>query len=201
MSVDNSTSTRQPQGRVRWRRFAIVAVPAVAVAGVLVGLTAEGAIASSFSVSGTEYTVKASELDGSGFVQFANELPQTGNPNPLPVIESGITSAQLTNLCQSVSVGPITIRLTAGNVGTPVQANNLIVDASSQTGSEADFTNIVIGQDATTLTGGPATGPQAGAFGEQAQSVVIKNLDQNTWLTSAGTFDLPNLGLGFGSAC
>lgn len=198
MSVDNAAKQQQ-QGKVRWRRFAIVAVPAVAVAGVLVGLTAEGAIASSFSVSGTEYTVKASELDGSGFVQFANELPQDGKT--LPVIESGITSAQLTNLCQSVSVGPLTVRLTAGNAGTPVQANNLIVDAGSQTGSEADFTNIVIGQDATTLTGGPATGPQAGAFGEQAQSVVIKNLNQSTWLTSAGTFDLPNLSLGFGSAC
>ena len=43
MSVDSSRA----QGKVKWRRFAIVAVPAVAIAGILVGLTAEGALASS----------------------------------------------------------------------------------------------------------------------------------------------------------
>jgi hypothetical protein len=185
---------------VRWRRFAIAAVPAVAVAGVLIGLTAEGAIASSFSVSGAEYTVTASQLSGSGFVQFGTALPQ-GNKQ-VPVIESGIASAHLTNLCQSVSV-PLfgTIRLTAGNAGTPASASNLIVDAQSQTGSEAIFKNITIGQDASTLNEDGATTGQAGTFGEQATGITINNLVQNTWLTTAGTFTLPNLSLGFGSNC
>lgn len=200
MSVDNNTGTGRMQGRVRWRRFAIAAVPAVAIAGVLVGLTTEGAIASSFSVSGTEYTVKATQLNGSGFVQFGTALPQ-GNKQ-IPVIESGIASARLTNLCQSVSV-PLfgTIRLTAGNAGTPASASNLIVDAQSQTGSQAIFHNITIGQDASTLNEDGTTVGQAGSFGQQATGVTIDNLDQNTWLTTAGTFTLPNLSLGFGSAC
>jgi hypothetical protein len=201
MSVDNSATTRHSQGKVRWRRFAIAAVPAIAIAGVLVGLTAEGAIASSFSVSGTEYTVTASQLSGSGFVQFGTALPQGGKQ--LPVIESGIASAQLTNLCQSVSV-PLfgTIRLTAGTAsGSPVSASNLIVDASGQTGSQAVFRNITIGQDASTLNEDGDTTGTAGAFGEQASSVTITNLVQKTWLTTAGTFTLPNLSLGFGSAC
>ncbi|HSZ38858.1 MAG TPA: DUF6230 family protein [Trebonia sp.] len=199
MSVDNS-SRGPAQGRVRWRRFAIAAVPAVAVAGVLIGLTAEGAIASSFSVSGAEYTVTASQLSGSGFVQFGTALPQ-GNKQ-VPVIESGIASARLTNLCQSVSV-PLfgTIRLTAGDAGTPASASNLIVDAQSQTGSQAVFKNITIGQDASTLNEDGATTGQAGSFGEQASGITIDNLVQNTWLTTAGTFTLPNLSLGFGSSC
>lgn len=199
MSVE-TTSKGHPQGRVRWRRFAIAAVPAVAIAGVLVGLTAKGAIASSFSVSGTEYTVTATQLAGNGFVQFGTALPQ-GNKQ-IPVIESGIASARLTNLCQSVSV-PLfgTIRLTAGNAGTPASASNLIVDAQSQTGSEAVFKNIAIGQDASTLDEDGTTTGQAGSFGEQASGITITNLNQRTWLTTAGTFTLPNLGLGFGSAC
>jgi hypothetical protein len=200
MSVENNSHTGRTQGRVRWRRFAIAAVPAVAIAGVLVGLTAKGAIASSFSVSGQEYTVTATQLDGSGFVQFGNVLPQGGKS--LPVIESGIASAKLQNLCQSVKV-PLfgTIRLSAGTGSTPASASNLIVDAQSQTGSEAIFKNIAIGQDAGTLDEDGATTGQAGSFGEQADSVQINNLVQNTWLTTAGTFTLPDLSLGFGSGC
>ena len=74
MSAEGSTSRFHVPGKTRWRRFAIVAVPAVAIAGVLVGLTAEGAIASSISVSGEEYTVKASQLSGTGFEQFGGEV-------------------------------------------------------------------------------------------------------------------------------
>jgi len=200
MSVDNS-SRGPTQGRVRWRRFAIAAVPAVAIAGVLIGLTAKGAIASSISISGTEYTVTATQLSGNGFVQFGTVLPQ-GNKQ-IPAIESGIASARLTNLCQSVPIPLLgtNIRLTAGNAGTPASASNLIVDAQSQTGSEAIFHNISIGQDAGTLGEDGTTVGQPGSFGEQADNVTIDNLVQNTWLTTAGTFTLPNLSLGFGQGC
>ena len=65
----------------------------------------------------------------------------------------------------------------------------------SQTAGSATFSNISIGQDAGTM-GGPA-----GTFGEQAGSVTINNLVQKTWYTTAGTFTLPNLSLGFGASC
>jgi hypothetical protein len=200
MSVDNSSGA-PAQGRVRWRRFAIAAVPAVVIAGVLIGLTAKGAIASSISVSGTEYTVTATQLSGTGFVQFGTVLPQ-GNKQ-IPAIESGIASARLTNLCQSIPIPLLgtNIRLTAGDAGTPASASNLIVDAQSQTGSEAVFHNITIGQDAGTLGEDGTTVGQPGSFGEQADGVTIDNLVQSTWLTTAGTFTLPNLSLGFGSGC
>ena len=79
MSAEGSTSRFHVPGKTRWRRFAIVAVPAVAIAGVLVGLTAEGAIASSISVSGEEYTVKASQLSGTGFEQFGGRSATPGD--------------------------------------------------------------------------------------------------------------------------
>jgi hypothetical protein len=41
----------------------------------------------------------------------------------------------------------------------------------------------------------------SGGFGQQADSVTIDNLKQNTWLTTAGTFTLPGFNLTFGNAC
>ena len=187
------------QGRVKWRRFAIVAVPAVIVAGTLIGLTAEGAIASSISVSGQQYLITASKLTGTGFEQFGGQISSaSGNQ---PVIISAIHSATLTNLCQSVTIGPVTLHLTAGGSGNPVEADNLIVDASGQTGSEATFHNISIGLDAGSLSEDPGTTGTAGGFGQQADSMEIDNLVQHTWLTTAGTFTLPDLSLGFGGTC
>ena len=199
MSGEGSTSRFHVPGKVRWRRFAIVAVPAVAIAGVLVGLTAQGAIASSISVSGEEYTVTASQLTGTGFEQFGGEVSNAKGPQP--VVVSAINRAKLTDLCQAVTIGPVTLRLTAGDAGTPASADNLIVDASGQTGSVATFTNISIGLDAGTLTEDPGTTGAAGGFGEQADTVTIDNLNQDTWLTTAGTFTLPDLRLGFGGGC
>ena len=188
-----------PQGRVKWRRFAMVAVPAVIVAGALIGLTAEGAIASSISVSGEQYLITASKLTGTGFEQFGGTV--TNGSGSQPVIISAIHSATLTNLCQSVTIGPITLHLTAGGGGTPVSAQNLIVDASGQTGSEAVFHNISIGLDAGTLNEDPGADGSSGGFGQQADSMEIDNLVQHTWLTTAGTFTLPDLSLGFGGSC
>ena len=192
MSVSNSSTSAR--GKVSWRRFAVVAIPAVAVAGVLVGLTAEGALASSISVSGQEFTITADQLAGTGFAQFGGALPNSSG-GQTPVIVSSIKNATLTKLCQSVSVFGMTVHLTAGGNGTPVSASNLVVDANDQTASSAVFTNISIGQDAGTL-GGPA-----GTFGEEADQVTIDNLVQHTWYTTAGTFTLPNLSLGFGGSC
>lgn len=200
MSVENGSGTTHAPGKVRWRRFAIVALPAAAIAALLIGLTSQGAIASSISVSGQEFLVTASELTGTGFEQFGGSVANANGSQP--VIVSGINSAKLYHLCQSVKVGPVILRLTAGDSASdPVTASNLIVDASDQTGSEAVFKNIAIGQDAGTLDEDGTTTGQAGSFGEQARSVQITNLNQNTWLTTAGTFTLPNLSLGFGSHC
>lgn len=197
---DEDSKTRHPaHGRVRWRRFAIVAVPAVAIAGTLVGLTAQGAIASSISVSGQEFLVTASQLNGTGFEQFGGQV--TGAAGTQPVVVSAIHSASLANLCQSVTVGPVTLRITAGGGGNPVTADNLIVDASGVGGSEAIFHNITIGQDAGTLSEDPGAAGQPGGFGQQADSVTINNLVQHTWLTTAGTFTLPGLSIGFGGSC
>lgn len=206
MSVeDPSPGTPEPRptqhvrvattGRVRWRRFAILMVPAAAVAAVLVALTATGSIAASISVSGSAFEVTSTQLRGTGFEQFGSIAAQpTGAQHP--VVVSVIRNATLQSLCQSVKVGPFTLVLRAGTGSTPVSADNLVVDADQLSGN-ATFTNISIGQDAGTLTEVPGTSGPSGGFGEQADTIVINNLRQHTWLTTAGTFTLPGLSLGF----
>jgi hypothetical protein len=200
MSAKHQLSGLATTGRVKWKRLAVVILPAAAIAAILIGFTAEGAIAANVSVSGQQFLVTATQLNGTGFEQFGSEVNATGSGTQ-PVIVSGIGSATLTSLCQAVKAGPITMRLTAGQGSMPVQATNLIVDASSLGGSQAVFHNITIGQDAGTLTATPGTAGSSGGFGEQAATITIHNLVQHTWLTTAGTFTLPGLNLSFGGSC
>ncbi|HWG65533.1 MAG TPA: DUF6230 family protein [Streptosporangiaceae bacterium] len=188
-------------GRVRWKRFAVLFLPAMVAAGTLVGLTAEGVLAASISVSGSAFEVSSTQLQGTGFEQFGGVVQEKNGVKHLVAI-SAIGHATLANLCQSVSVPgtSLTMRLTAGSGGTPASATNLIVDADHLAGN-ATFHNITIGQDASTLTEVPGVGGQPGSFGQQATAVTIDNLRQHTWLTTAGTFKLPGLSLGFGSKC
>lgn len=206
MSVENpppetpATPPAQPArvaitGKVRWRRSAILMIPATAVAAVLVGLTATGSIAASVSVSGSAFEVTSAQLRGTGFEQFGSIVAQaSGTQHPVTV--SVIRNATLQSLCQSVAVGPFALVLRAGGGSTPVSADNLVIDADQLSGN-ATFTNIAIGQDAGTLTDVPGTTGASGGFGEQADTIVITNLRQHTWLTTAGTFTLPGLSLSF----
>jgi hypothetical protein len=171
-------------------------VPALAAAGAIVVGMANGAIAASFAVSGSTFKVSADTLDGTGFVQYGGvAVDKAGNQHPVAV--SGIKNASLSNLCQSVVVPgtPISLVIRAGRGGTPATASDLLIDMTQLSG-DATFTNISIGQDASTLTKGPANAVGvAGGFGQQADRVVITNLKQVAWSTSAGTFTLNGLDL------
>jgi len=193
------------QGRVRWRRFAAIMAPAIALAGVLVVLTAQSVLAVSFSISGTPFIVAARQLKGQGFEQFGvldtsvlKVLP--GNTNQIILTANAIRSATISHLCQSVTIGGLTLRITAGDGSTPVTATNLVVDADQLRGN-ASFTHITIGQDASTLTEVPGVRGPAGDFAQQAATVTIDNLFQHAYATTAGTFTLPGFSLRFGGSC
>jgi hypothetical protein len=199
-------------GGVRWKRFGgMIAVTGVVTAG-MVALTASGVLAANFSISGMPFTVTATNLHGDGFEQYAtldNMIPNSPNQGDtggqLVLIVSAINQAQLTNLCQSVSLGGINLKITAGDNGHKVQARALVVDSDLITG-DADFTNINVGQDASTFdkVTDPATGKTIkggeGVFGQQADTVDINNLRQNNYATTAARFTLPHLRMAFTSS-
>lgn len=182
-------------GRTNWRRFAVaVGVPTVVAGGLIVAL-ANGALAASFSVSGTQFKLSATELDGTGFTQYSGAL-STASGSQIPAAMSGINSADIHGLCQSVAAGPIVLRIEAGNdPANPAHADNLLIGMSQLSG-DATFQHITIGQDASTLTAdGATTHGGVGTFGQQADSVVITGLQQKAYSTQASTFVLKGMSL------
>jgi len=73
-----------------------------------------------------------------------------------------------------------------------------VVDSDVLSGN-ASFTNINIGQDASTLTAVPGVTGNIGVLGQQADLVTITNLRQNNYATTAASFTLPNLHMSFES--
>jgi uncharacterized protein DUF6230 len=188
---------------VRWKRFAGMLGVTGALAAGLVFLTAEGVLASAFSISGMPFTVTADRLYGDGFEQFAtidnmiDNSPNAGDTGgQVVVIVSAIDTAELTNLCQSVSLGGKFLKITAGDGDKKVTAKTLVVD-SDQINGDASFDTIDIGQDASTLTRTPKVTGGEGVFGQQARTVEILHLRQNNYATTAAVFKLPHLRMTF----
>ncbi|MDH6112848.1 hypothetical protein P3T36_002566 [Kitasatospora sp. MAP12-15] len=196
-------------GKTRWKRFALVMVPSIAATAAIGISLADSALAASFSVSGQSFKVTTSDLKGSNFAQFGSVDVET-NGTPHVVAVSAFDQATIQNLCQSVvtDLGPLgkwTLVLNAGNdAAKPVQASNLLIDLN-QLNADATFTNINIGQDASTL-GGTATagwkdkmghGLPTGAqgFAQSAEKAELSNVQQTAYATSAGTFVLNGLKL------
>jgi hypothetical protein len=184
-------------GRVDWRRFAVaVGVPTVVAGGMLFGI-ANGAFAASFAVSGQAFKISADRLVGDGFAQYGDVVTDAKD-NHIPVAKSGIRRAKLYNLCQSVRVpgAPLSLTINAGgDADHPAEATDLVIGVQDL-GGDAKFTNINIGQDASTLTKGGAQAKGAvGQFGQQADAVEIIGLRQTAVSTSAGTFTLNGLQL------
>jgi hypothetical protein len=192
------------RGRVRLKRAALLGIPACVAGGVLMALTAQGVLGAQFEISGMPFTVTADHLHGDGFEQFGNldsMIPNSPNAGSsggqLILATSAIRDAQLTNLCQSVNLGGINLKITAGNNGTPVTAHDLTTDSDLLSG-DATFNNIEVGGDASTFTKGDDPG-MPGVFGQQADSVDIDHLNQHNYATTAAIFKLPNLHLSFDS--
>jgi hypothetical protein len=196
----DTTSPDTPESHTSWKRFALFSLPAgAAVGGILIAM-AQGALAASFTVSGQDFKISADELDGEGFVQYG-WLDQTVRDEAVPVAVAGIREAEIQGLCQSVLtefpiVGQISLRLTAGDKGTPVIAENLVIDMSQMDGN-ASFENIEIGRDAGTLDQGPQGSRGFNdLFGMQSDTIVVEDLEQTARAASAGTFRLSGLSMG-----
>ncbi|WP_431044682.1 DUF6230 family protein [Streptomyces sp. P1-3] len=187
------------RGRVRWRRFAALSVPGFAATAALAVALANGAIAASFAVSGQQFKVSADKLQGEGFAQYGS-VDTNARGDILPVAVTAIRKAKIDNLCQSVVthlpiIGDISLKLSAGGGGKPVEASDLYMDATQMSG-DASFNNIEIGRDASTLDKGPdgAQGLQD-LFAQQADDISMSKLRTVAWATTAGTFKLNGLSM------
>jgi Family of unknown function (DUF6230) len=192
------TESQAPvKGRVRLRRWAVLGVPGVAATAALLVATAQGALAVSFNISSMAHTINADKLEGTGLAQFGSR-DRTSPNNKLepgvfkPVFITTIKDAEITNLCQDLRLGALSLKITAGAKGTPAHATNLATDSDVLTGKSGTFSGLEMGRDASELDKGFATGP-AGSFGLQADSISVDHVYQHNWATTAGRMTLPDL--------
>lgn len=197
--LDETEEIEERDGGTRWRRFgAMMALGLLAATGVGT-LVSQGALAASFTVSGQQFKVSADSLDGTGFVNYGT-IDGTARQQAEPVAVAAMKTATLHNMCQSVVttlpiVGDITLVIRAGQGDTPVTAQNLFVDMTDMKG-DATFTNIEIGNDASTLNKGPSNAKgQQDMFAQQADSIHVDNLRQVAWASNAGVFHLNGMSM------
>ncbi|NUR01261.1 MAG: cholesterol esterase [Streptomyces sp.] len=192
----------RPEGHTRWSRLAWVMVPTVVVSALLLVGIGSGILpvslavtAQSMTISGQNLKISADRLVGTGFTQYVSTDRSKSTTYPEAI--AGIDSADLYNLCQSMVVklpvvGETTLRIGAGGGGKPAHADHLVVH-TDDLGGDAEFHNIVIGQDASTFKDG--SGDLAGLFGQSADNVRIDHLRQSTREVTAATFRLTGLRL------
>lgn len=189
-------------GHTRWKRLALVMLPTVVVSAVLSFFVAVGILPAAIAVSthslvlsGKQIRISADRLQGQGFTQYPAADRTTGGTVPQTL--SGVASADLYNLCQSVvlnvpAMGKATMVINAGGDGRPAHAENLVVHTDDLAG-DAVFQNLVIGQDAATFPG--VSQVPGGTFGQHADTVRIDHLRQQAIGVSAATFRLSGLHL------
>lgn len=176
-------------------RIALVAIPAGLVAAALMGGVAQGAVPVSFAVSGSQFQISASQLEGTGFSQYAGVAKDTEGKEHTVAI-ANIKSATLADLCQSVvsetPLGKVGVLIKAGGNGNPASASDLQIGMTGLKG-DASFGAIRIGVDASTVN--TAAKGSAGDFAQDSDTVSIKNLQQTAWSTQASVFTLTGMTL------
>jgi hypothetical protein len=171
-------------------RIVLAAVPVAVAATLIMGGVANGAVPVSFSVSGSQFQISASLLEGSGFSQYAGVTNDTaGKAHPVAI--ANIRSAKLSDLCQSVvtdtPLGKVGMLITAGGGDKPAEASDLQIGMTDHKG-DSSFGNIRIGVDASTVN--TSAKGAAGDFAQDADTIKITGLQQTAWSTQASVFTL-----------
>lgn len=176
-------------------RIILTAIPVAAAVTFLGAGVAQGAVPVSFAVSGSQFQIGASVLDGSGFSQYSG-VAKDAKGNYHPVAIANIKQAKLYDLCQAVSadtpLGKVGVKITAGGGGHPAQASDLQIGMTGLKG-DAKFGNIRIGVDASTVN--TAAKGSVGDFAQDADTVYIKGVEQTAWSTQASVFTLTGMQL------
>lgn len=179
----------------RGGRIVLTAVPVAVALTLMLGGVASGAVPVAFSVSGSQFKIGASELDGTGFSQYSGVAVDTkGAQHPAAI--ANIHSATLADLCQSIvtetPLGTVGMLIRAGGDGHPATASDLQIGMTDLKG-DTTFTNVRIGVDASTVS--TTAKGTAGDFGQDADSVKITDLQQTAWSTQASVFTLTGMHL------
>lgn len=177
-------------------RIVLAAVPVALLSTVLMAGVANGAVPVSFAVSGGQFKISASQLDGTGFSQYGGVAQEGKTGTYHPVAIANIATASLADLCQSVvavtPLGKVGLLIGAGGGGKPATATDLQIGMTDLKG-DATFGNIRIGVDAAAVK--TAAKGTTGDFAQDADSIKVAGLQQTAWSTQASVFTLNGMHL------
>ncbi|AUG80911.1 hypothetical protein CFP65_6247 [Kitasatospora sp. MMS16-BH015] len=214
-----------PRGVTRWRRSALVAVPAViAISAMAVAMT-EGALAANLSLTAVPFTLSSNTMAAPKGLGAVMTTVNAG-ANPTAVTEVGLAKAGLDGICihatQSVNlpvvgtVGTWSLNITSPAAATPLttaqldagqglQASNLILDGGAITGASATLNatattpnQIGAGADSANIKNSGITDGSTGQFGLDATGgeTDISGLKAHAnGATLGGAITLPNLNI------
>ncbi|MFF3652936.1 DUF6230 family protein [Streptomyces sp. NPDC002181] len=193
-------TARRREGRVRGRKSAAVAVPAVLAVGAMAAVMAQGALAASFAVSGTAFQVSSSKLSSKGLASYVQtDRSVDGKGHPVALL--GIGEATLTDICQAAEVqtplGAVVFKLTAGGPAGEVTATHLVIDGEDLDG-DATFGTAQIGRDASTLDRVDGVKGEPGKFGLQAGDIEVVGVRSHAWSATGGNFRLKGMRVSVG---
>lgn len=183
------------EGRVKWKKSAVVALPAVVAVGAMAVVMAQGALAASFAVSGTSFQVSSSKLSSKGLASYVQtDRSVDGKGHPVALL--GIGEATLSDICQSAEVdtpvGKVVFKLTAGGPAGEVTASSLVIDGEDLDG-DATFGTAQIGRDASTLDQVDGVRGEPGRFGLQAGNIEVVGVKSHAWSATGGNFRLKGM--------
>ncbi len=191
-------------GRTRWKRFAVIMVPGMAVAAALGVSMAQGALAASFFVSGRRFQLSVDSLVGRGMSAYSTiDVTRTGVRIPVEV--TGLRYAVIRGLCESVVtpipfLRPYTLTLTGADRVRRAQARDIFIDATSIMVGQQTNHGLEIGVAAGALTKGPVNpGDRHSRFfdpngvAQQSSTVFLADARWEAVAVTAATLDVPDV--------
>lgn len=150
---------RAPEGRTRWRRCAVVLVPAVLVVFLLGAGVASGEVPVALAVEGQQtLKITAQQLHGEASGTFPSFV-QDEDGSRRPIIVVGLKDLSLGGLCASTAVdspvGRYVLRMTTEPDAPPVQAGSVQFGLESIDGLGAFGQEVNLNRDRTTSDGVP----------------------------------------------
>lgn len=196
--------TAQANG-TRWGRTALIAVPALVLAGVVGANIAGGALAASFVAQSTTASLTAESISGqgAGLVALPNRIKdKNGNIGEQPVARFGIAHARVGGLCfaqhATVLGQDVTLFVTSTDDDpstSEIELNGVILDATNAAGSIQTIGDAAVnknGKDIQVGTSAIDLGGTADQFGLQAPGLELKNIKAKVLdLTIPNTFTSP----------
>ncbi|MFJ8045946.1 cholesterol esterase [Kitasatospora sp. NPDC096147] len=214
----------EPRGVTRWRRSALIAVPATCAIAAMTLAMVQGVLAANLSLTSVPFTLSSNTVAAPKGLGAVMTTVTAGSPTA--AAEVGLPKAGLDGICihavQSVNlpvvgtVGTWSLNISSPAAATPltsaqlasgqgIQANNLILDAQSVKGATATLNatattpnQIGAAADSANIKGTGITDGTAGQFGLDATGgqTDISGLKANAnGATIGGAITLPDLAI------